>query len=149
VQHSGPLARAVAARDPAAMRSAIRALLTEHIVRLRVRTGSLLVDVGGPYVLAPVSADLRGGGHTPARFTLSIQDDEGYLRLTRRLAGLYVLMYMGPTLVKNSLGPSPGTPPAEGRYEYRGRTYRTVTLHAQAFPAGPLRIVVLVPIPYS
>ncbi len=42
---------------------------------------------------------------------LSIQDDEGYLRLTRRLAGLDVLMYMGANhtrLVKNSLGPEPG-----------------------------------------
>ncbi|HEX4564872.1 MAG TPA: hypothetical protein VH115_10480, partial [Solirubrobacteraceae bacterium] len=150
VQRSGPLVRAVAARDAAATRSAIEALLNQHIVRMRVSVGGqLLSDVGGPYVLAPVSASLLAGGRTIGRFTLSIQDDEGYLRLTRRLAGVYVLMYMGPTLVKNSLGPSPGTPPEDGRYEYRGHTYRTVTLHAEAFPSGPLRIVVLVPIPYS
>jgi len=148
VQRNAPLLRAVQLGDPAAIRTAIDALLTEHIVRLRVSAGHALVDVGGPYVLAPVSADLRSGGRTIGRFTLSIQDDEGYLRLTRRLAGLYVLMYMGPTLVKNSLGPAPGAAPEEGRYGYRGRTFRTITVHADAFPSGPLRIIVLVPIPY-
>jgi len=149
VQSDQPLVRAVSARDPAATRTAIEALLTEHIVRLRVSAGGhLLSDVGGPYVLAPVSASLRGEGRTIGRFVLSIQDDEGYLRLTRRLAGLSVLMYMGQTLVKNSLGPVSGGVPEQGRFEYHGRDYRTVTLHAEAFPSGPLRIIVLIPIPY-
>jgi len=150
VQSNQPLLRAVAARDAHATRAAVQALLTEHIVRLRVSAGGRLIsDVGGPYVLAPVDASLPGGGGTIGRFVLSIQDDEGYLRLARRLAGLYVLMYMGPTLVKNSLGPNPGDVPEEGRFEYRGRTFRTVTVHAQAFPTGPLRIIVLIPIPYT
>ena len=56
-------------------------------MRLRVSAGGqLLSDVGGPYVLAPVSAPLRLDGRTIGSFVLSIQDDEGYLRLTRRLA---------------------------------------------------------------
>jgi hypothetical protein len=59
---------------------------------------------------------------------LSIQDDEGYLRLAKRLAGLDVLMYMGPRLVKNSLGPASTGVPAEGTYRYRGRVSR---IHAQ------------------
>jgi hypothetical protein len=81
---------------------------------------------------------------------LSIQDDEGYLRLTKRLAGLRVLMYMrGSELVKNSLGPAPGAVPDSGRYQYRGRTFHVFTLDAQAFPSGPLTIHVLIPIPYS
>ena len=113
------LLRAVAAGDRPATKAAIEALLTEHIVRLRVssRTG-LSVDVGGPFVLAPVTAPLRLGGRTIGSMVLSIQDDEGYLRLTKRLAGLRVLMYMDPAhprLVKNSLGPAPGTVPASGR----------------------------------
>ena len=119
-------------------------------MRLRVYAGTrLLSDVGGPYVLAPVRAALRSEGRTIGRFVLSIQDDEGYLRLTRRLAGLYVLMYMGEALVKNSLGPVSSSVPEEGRFEYHGRKFRTVTLHAEAFPSGPLRIIVLIPIPYS
>jgi len=36
-----------------------------------------------------------------------------------RLAGLRVLMYMNSQLVKNSLGPSPGTVPPSGSYVYR------------------------------
>ncbi len=150
VQHNQPLLHAVAARDPAATKLAIDALLHEHIVRLRVSAGGrLLADVGGPYVLAPVRAPLRLGGRTIGSIVLSIQDDEGYKRLTGRLAGLDVLMYMSNRLVKNSLGPLPGAVPASGVYHYRGRTFRVVTLHVQAFPSGPLRIAVLIPIPYS
>ena len=58
-------------------------------------------------------------------------------------------MYMGDALVKNSLGPAPGAVPDSGSYTYRGRRFRVFTLHASAFPSGPLRIKVLVPIPYS
>jgi hypothetical protein len=153
VQADQALVQATERGDPRAARKAIGALLTEHIVRLRLNAGGkLLADVGGPYVLAPVTAPLRSGGRTIGSFVLSIQDDEGYLRLTRRLAGLRVLMYMNPSspqLVKNSLGPSPGKVPASGSYEYRGRRYRVFTIDARAFPAQPLTIRVLVPIPFS
>ncbi|MGA2454893.1 MAG: hypothetical protein ABSG93_15370 [Solirubrobacteraceae bacterium] len=156
VQHNTALLEAVAHREPAATEAAIKALLNEHIVRLRVSAaGQLLSDVGGPYVLAPVSAQLRLHGRTIGSFVLSIQDDEGYLRLTRRLAGLDVLMYMNPEdeLVKDSLGPAPGPTlaavPASGAYTYEGRSFRVFTVQAKAFPSGPLTIRVLVPIPYS
>jgi hypothetical protein len=150
VQQDPAFRRAVARRDHEATRLAIDNLLTEHIVRLRVNAGGrLLADVGGPYVLAPVHGALSEGGRPIADFVLSIQDDEGYLRLLRRLAGINVLMYMGPRLVKNSLGPSPGAVPAGGPYRYRGRSFNVFTVPAQAFPAGPLQIRALIPIPYS
>jgi hypothetical protein len=153
VQQYQPLLRAVAAHDPTATRRAVEHLLHEHVVRLRVSAGGrLLSDVGGPYVLAPVHAPLRLNGRQIGNIELSIQDDEGYKRLAGRLAGLSVLMYMNPAhprLVKNSLGPAPGAVPSSGTYQYRGRTFRVYTLHAQAFPSGPLRIAVLIPIPYS
>ena len=152
VQHNEPLLQAVAERNPAATEAAIKALLNEHIVRMHVTAeGKLLSDVGGPYVLAPVSANLTREGHTIGTVTLSVQDDEGYLRLARRLAGMDVLMYMkgdDPELVKDSLGPVSGTVPASGSYTYHGRSYRVFTVHAEAFPAGTLTIRVLVPIPY-
>jgi hypothetical protein len=155
VQRNKALLEAVANREPAATRLAIDALLNEHIVRLRVSAGGqLLSDVGGPYVLGPVSAPLRLDGHTIGSFVLSIQDDEGYLRLAKRLAGLDVLMYMNAAhqLVKDSLGPAPGpalaTVPASGAFSYEGRAFRVFTVHAKAFPAGPLTIRVLVPLPY-
>jgi protein-disulfide isomerase-like protein with CxxC motif len=154
VQADQPLLAAVARHEPAATKTAVERLLNQHIVRLRVSAvGHVLADVGGPYVLAPVTAPLVLGGRTIGSFVLSIQDDEGYLRLTRRLVGLRVLMYMDiaghPTLVKNSLGPQPGTVPASGSYSYRGSDFHVFTLHASAFPAGPLTIRVLVPIPYT
>jgi hypothetical protein len=150
VQSDAALLSAVSLRDPAASRLAAQALLNQHIVRLRVSApGRVLADLGGPYVLAPVRAALRLGGRTIGSFVLSIQDDEGYLRLTGRLAGLRVLMYMGSKLVKNSLGPQPGAVPQSGSYTYRGGSFRVFTIHASAFPSGPLEIRVLVPIPYS
>jgi hypothetical protein len=153
VQGDQALLSAVARSDPAATRVAVERLLTQHIVRMRVSAGGrLLADVGGPYVLAPVHAPLSLGGREIGSIVLSIQDDEGYLRLTRRLVGVNVLMYMNtprPQLVKNSLGPEPGTVPDSGSYTYRGRRFRVFTLHAAAFPSGPLKINVLIPIPYS
>lgn len=154
VQHDAALLEAVAHRDPAATELAIKALLNHHIVRLRVSAGGqLLSDVGGPYVLAPVRAPLTLDGHKIGSFVLSIQDDEGYLRLTRRLAGLDVLMYMHtnpaePQLVKDSLGPLPGYVPVSGTYRYHGHSFRVFTVNAKAFPSGPLTIRVLVPLPY-
>jgi hypothetical protein len=151
VQHNKALLEAVAQRNPAATELAIKTLLNHHIVRMRVSAGGqLLSDVGGPYVLAPVNATLSLHGHTIGSFVLSIQDDEGYLRLTKRLAGLKVLMYMSPgnQLVKNSLGPLPGYVPASGSYTYRGNSFRVFTVHADEFPSGPLTIRVLVPLPY-
>lgn len=150
VQSNQPLLEAVARRDPQATRAAIVALLTDHVVRLRVTVGGrLLSDVGGPYVLAPVSAPLRLGGRTIGELTLSIQDDEGYKRLVGRLAGLDSVIYMGSRLVKSTIGYSPGPVPTSGPFDYRGRRYRADTFVAKAFPSGPLRITLLIPIPYS
>jgi hypothetical protein len=150
VQRDQALLQAVARREPGATRAAIESLLNQHIVRLRVSAGGqLLSDVGGPFVLAPVTAPLRLGGHKIGSFVLSIQDDEGYLRLARRLVGLRVLMYMGPRIVKNSLGPVPRSVPTTGSVTVGGQTYRVFTVHAKAFPSGPLRIVVFMPIPYT
>ncbi len=151
VQRNQALLSAVARRDPTATRAAVAALLTQHIVRLRVSDAGekLLSDVGGPFVLAPVHAPLRLAGRTIGSLVLSIQDDEGYKRLAGRLAGLDVVMYMGSRLVKSTISFSPGTVPTSGPFSYRGRRYRDYTFYADAFPSGPLRITVLVPIPYS
>ncbi len=150
VQTDPALLSAVARHDASGTRRAVERLLNQHIVRLRVSAaGRLLSDVGGPFVLGPLGAPLRLGGREIGSFVLSIQDDEGYLRLTRRLVGLKVLMTMAGQLVKNSLGPAPGAVPATGSYRYQGRSFRVFTIAATAFPAGPLRIQVLVPIPYS
>lgn len=161
VQDNQPLLQAVAEENVPATREAVEALLHHHLVRLRVISarGRVLEDDGGPYVLAPVHAKLRLHGRTIGTIVVSIQDDEGYEKLTRRLAGLDVLMYMAPLpgsttprLVKNDLGPGVGgfgSVPASGSYTYRGKEFRVVTVNATAFPSGPLTIRVLIPVPYS
>ena len=100
-------------------------------------------------MLAPVRAPLSLGGRAIGDFVLSIQDDEGYLRLTRRLVGLKVIMRTRAGIVKNDLGPDPGRVPRSGSFSYRGEHFRVYTFTATAFPSGPLTIQVLVPIPYS
>jgi hypothetical protein len=150
VQGNAALLHAVAHHDAKATRKAIEALLHQHIVRLRVSGGGrLLSDVGGPFVLAPVTAPLRLEGRTVGSFVMSIQDDEGYKRLANRLAGLDVLMYMGGKLVKSTLGPSPGAIPTSGPVRVRGKSCRAYTFTAEAFPSGALRITTLIPMPYS
>jgi hypothetical protein len=160
VQRNQALLQAVARRDPAATKRAAEVLLHHHLVRLRVSAGGkLLYDLGGPFVLAPVHAPLRLHGRQIGSIVISIQDDEGYLRLANRLVGLRVLMYMTgaaghPRLVKNSLGPGAGkagpqSVPASGSYSFDGASYRVFTVNAEAFPSGPLTIRVFVPEPYG
>jgi hypothetical protein len=150
VQKNQALLRAVAERNPAATEAAVKALLHEHIVRLRVLAGGhLLSDVGGPFVLAPVTAPLRLHGRTIGSFVLSIQDDMGYRLLAQRLAGLDVLMNVGSRVVMSSFDPPPSSTPANGPYHYNGHTYRVFSFTGRAFPSMPLKITVLIPIPYS
>jgi hypothetical protein len=150
VQRDRELLAAVAARNPRAAERAIDKVLNQHIVRLRVLAGGhLLSDVGGPHVLGPRTAPLTLHGRRIGTLVLSIQDDRGYEKLTDRLAGLRVLMFMGRRLVINSLGPPPATLPAEGLINIGQATYRVFTLHFTSFPSGPLRVVVFAPIPYA
>jgi hypothetical protein len=150
VQRNAALLQAVARRDRAATRRAIVGLLNQHIVRLRVSAaGRPLGDVGGPFILAPRTGALQLNGATIGSFVLSIQDDLGYLLLAHRLARLEVVMHRGNTVVMTSLGRARPPGPSQASYRYHGRKYRVFTVHATAFPSGPLRITVLIPIPYS
>lgn len=151
VERNTAMLQAVASREPAAVQAAIKGLLNQHIVRLRVfgPGGELLSDVGGPYVLAPVPGVLRRDGRKIGSFLLSVQDDEGYEKLLKRLEGLSALVYYQGRIVKNSLGPvSFSEVPANGSFTYHGRPYQVFTVHPQAFPEGPLLVRVLVPEPY-
>ena len=143
--------RAVAARDPAAMRAEVIRFFHVrrlHVVRVRAVTaaGRLVNDVGGPYVLAPASRTLRLHGRVVGRVTLSVQDDTGYIKLMHRFTGAEVLLRTASGQVPgSSLSPGPATIPDRGPVTYRGRTYRAYSFTARAFPAGPLRISLLTP----
>jgi hypothetical protein len=156
VEADAAFRRAVADRDVAATRAAIVSFFAAHIhvVRVRVTVPAdnggerLLIDLGGPYVLAPVHGALHSDGKRVGRFTMAIQDDAGYLRLARLFTGAEVLMRTGKRQVMGTLDPGPATVPtdpgsASGAVSYEGHDYEAYSFTAEAFPSGPLRISLL------
>ncbi len=151
VERYAPLLSALAADNRQAVTQAVTRLVYSgtHIVRLRViREGEVLADVGGPYVLAPVSGVLRYQGRTVGDYVLSVQDDLGYVKLETRFIGLPLILLRGSARI-----PLPGTIashpliPAHGDVSYDGAEYRVLSVTGEAFPAGALRMSVLVPVP--
>src|SRR3989440_9550471 len=143
-----PLLNAVAGGNRAAIREAVVSLVYSHthVVRLRVTHGSsVLADVGGPYILAPVGGALRMHGRTIGHYQLSVQDDVGYVKLATRFIGAPLLMRAGshPVPVEGLLTPGPASIPAHGPVTYRHTLYEAFSFNARAFPSGPLRISLL------
>jgi hypothetical protein len=139
---------AVAAQSVAATHAAITGFFKAHIHVVRVRVtvaGHLLIDDGGPYVLAPVHGTLRKGGRVVGEFEMSIQDDAGYLKLARLFTEAQVLMRVGGRQVKGTFEPGMGVLPERGMLSYRGQSYAVYSFIADAFPSGPLQISLLLP----
>ena len=149
-ERSRAFREAVLAGNATATRAAIIGFFRAHlhVVRVRVmRAGRLLVDVGGPHVLAPIHGVIRDArGHVAARFEMAIQDDLGFTILARAFTGAQTLMREGPRQVIGTLSPGPASVPDRGRVSYRGVTYEAYSFDAQAFPSGALRISLLYPV---
>jgi hypothetical protein len=148
MESSTAFQHAVAAGDATATRAAIIDFFGQHIhvVRVRVTVGSkLLIDEGGPYVLAPVHGTLHSGGKVVGHFTYAIQDDAGYLKLARLFTGAEVLMRTGAKQVMGTLDPGPASVPDRGEVAYHGHNYQAYSFLGEAFPEGPLRISLLLP----
>lgn len=146
-----PLLAAVAAGDRGATLSAVTSLVYSHthIVRLRVtRGGTVLADVGGPLILAPISGHLRRGGRTIGAYVLSVQDDSGYVKLVTRFLGVPLVLRAGSHAlpVEGALSRAPTSIPARGPLVFHGRDYQSFTFTARAFPSGALSIALLVPV---
>ena len=147
-----PLLHAVAKGNEAAIKAAVTSLVYSHthIVRLRVLTRSkLLADVGGPYILAPLSGTLTLRGHTIGRYVMSVQDDVGYAKIETRFIGAPVVLRTGAKNVpiEDLLTPGPVKIPEHGPVTYKHVIYQAYSFEANRFPSGPLRISVLVPLP--
>ncbi len=147
VERSRPFREAVLAGNAQATRAAIIGFFRSHlhIVRVRViRGGKLLLDVGGPHVLAPIPGVIRNArGQVAAHFLLAIQDDLGFQILAHAFTGAQVVMREGARQVMGSLSPSSTAIPSRGRVVYRGAPYQAYSFMAEAFPTGPLRISLL------
>jgi hypothetical protein len=154
VEGFSPLLNALAGGNRSAIREAVTSLVYSHthVVRLRVTRGSsVLADIGGPYILAPVGGTLRLHGRALGRYLLSVQDDLGYVKLATRFIGAPVVMRAGshPLPVEGLLMPGPPSIPAHGPVTYRHTRYEAFSFNARAFPSGPLRISLLLPAPTS
>lgn len=154
VESYAPLLEAVSSGNSGAIEAAVTSLVYSHthIVRLRVTKGSsVLADVGGPYIIAPVSGSLRLNGRTIAHYVLSVQDDLGYVKLVTRFLGAPVLLRVGSQQlpIEGTLSPGPASIPANGPVTYRRALYQAFSFGARSFPGGPLRVSLLVPVPAS
>ncbi len=149
VERSHAFRTAVLAGDPKATRAAIIGFFRAHlhVVRVRVmRAGKLLVDVGGPRVLAPIRAVIRDArGRMAAHFELAIQDDLGFTILARAFTGAQALLRTSAGQVIGTLSPGPAQIPERGAVSYRGVTYQAYSFEGEAFPSGKLRISLLYP----
>jgi hypothetical protein len=153
-ERSRAFQRAVATDEPAGATEVIDAFFktTLHVVRVRATLGEkLVVDVGGPHVLAPIRGDVKGtSGHVVGHFLLSVQDDLGYVILTHRFTGAQVFLYGDPTHpepIVGSASPAPLSVPDHGAVVYDGVRYWAYSFDAEAFPKGQLRVSLLIPPP--
>jgi hypothetical protein len=146
------LSRAVAADDRTQTHAATHRIVytpIRHIVRLRVldSAGHVLADVGGPYILAPVTAQITYEGKVVGSFVMSVQDDRGYKKLVSHIADVPIELYRdGKPLMGTVVNP-PSSPPSSGPLTLGGANYDVDAYTVEAFPNGALRVAVLVPAP--
>jgi hypothetical protein len=150
VESYEPLLSALASGSRGAVSEAVTSLVFSHthVVRLRVsRGGSLLADVGGPLILAPVGGSLRFHGRTVGHYLLSVQDDSGYAKLESRYVGYQLIMRLRTHAlpVEGTFSPGATFIPDRGPLSFHGAGYQVFSIAAQAYPSGPLRISILVP----
>jgi len=154
VESNSPLLRALASGNLAGVKKAVRSLVYSqtHIVRLRIVQGKTVqADIGGPYIIAPVSGTLRQHNRTVGHYLLSVQDDLGYVKLETRFLGLPLLLQRGALRIplEGTLAAAPASIPNLGPVTYRGTRYEAFSFQAKAFPQGKVRISLFVPIYHS
>jgi hypothetical protein len=149
VTSSTALANAVASGNRKQIEVATHAIVYTpvwHIVRLRVLSpsGALLADVGGPYILAPVTGQITSDGKTVGSFVMSVQDDKGYKKLVNHITGAAVELYRDGKPLLGTLSSPPSRPPSSGPLRLAGVSYEVDAFTVEAFPSGTLRVAVLV-----
>jgi len=157
VAGSAELARAVASGGSAAAYALVHQIVYTphwHIVRLRVvRNGKVLADVGGPYIIAPISGALRQNGVKVGSFVMSVQDDVGYVKLVTRFTGVPIDLYGGPPprpagkFLMGTLQPAPPLPSDGAMVKAHGSSYLARVARVNAMPNGKLHVALLVPTP--
>jgi hypothetical protein len=144
VKASLALAAAIASDDRAAARAALRGLLVNQIVRIDVRKGGRpFASAGSGAAVAPVRGSVP---KTDASFVLSVQSARAYMQVTHQVTGAELVLYGRSGRLAGTIG---GPPAAGGRRDgpvtYAGRRFELRSVTGAAYPAGSLRIWLLVP----
>jgi uncharacterized protein (DUF2141 family) len=155
ITSSQELLSALASSNAQAVHTAVYSIVYAphwHIVRLRVtQNGHVLADVGGPYIIAPISGPLTVNGKKVGTYTMSVQDDVGYVKLVSRFIGVPIDLYGTPrppgTFLMGTLKPAPSAVGDGTTVKVGGASYLVRVLHANAFPTGKLQAAIFVPIP--
>ncbi len=151
VESYAPLLEALAEGNRSAIHEAVVALVYSHthIVRLRVsQDGTLLADVGGPYIIAPTGGKLYYHGRLVGTYLLSVQDDRGFVGLEQRLEAVPLVLHVGSSRIPLGYTLHTGSVPLpdEGLVTLGGRPFQAYSFNANAYPAGTLRISLLHPL---
>jgi hypothetical protein len=149
VRGSSTLAAAISAGDAGATHAALDGLLANQIAGIQILVhGKLLASAGSGTAIAPVRGSIPG---TDAGFVLSTQSAQSYLSVTRQVTGAEVLLYGASGQLAGSVGSSAATrtsadrAPRDGAVTYAGGHYQAHSIAGALYPAGSLRIVLLVP----
>jgi hypothetical protein len=136
-------------------RAAVRAealyqlfLPAKHVVRLRVvKAGRTIVDVGGAFVAASESHELRAADGTYlGRLDVSMQDLLGLTKLVERFTGAGIVVRGRSGHVEASAPAlAHARIPASGQVQIGGRTYLARSFDRAGWTGEPLRISILLP----
>ena len=148
ITESTALLSAIAGSDRAAIQRAVHALVYAprwHIVRLRVLQGGRVAsDIGGPYIIAPVSGSLRWHGSTVGSYVMSVQDDAGFVKLVTRFIGVPIGIYRNGSYLMGTLAQPPRAVSNGATVALAGSSYREQVFTARAFPTGTLQVALFV-----
>jgi hypothetical protein len=150
VARSPALLVAAQAGDPAAAREALKGLLRNQLVRLRVQVaGRTLLEYGKVGAVAPVSAPLKDSkGRTIGTIVASEQGVTEYADTLHTITEAQVFVRSGSQPLKgSSRSPAPSNLPSSGEGTYQGRRYAIYSFSGVGFPAVTLRTFVLAPVP--
>ncbi len=151
VTRSPALSAAISSGDAAAARSALDGLLANQIARIQiVKAGHVFAGAGSGPAIAPVHGTIP---NSDARFVLSVQAEDSYLNVAKQVTGAEIVLLGGHTsgatsprrLAATLPGPLPANIPASGTLVNQNRSYAIFSLAGTVYPAGSLRIVLLVP----
>ena len=143
------LVSALRRHDLAALRAeALRQLFDpgKHVVRLSVvRGGRTLTNVGGAFVVAPTSRELRAPGGTDlGRLEVSMQDVIGYVKLVHRLTGADIVVRGRTGHVESSLPMARAAAlPATGEITLAGDPFVVRSFAEIGYDGEPLTVWIL------